>query len=78
MPKFLEVKLKSEAAKKGFKGKRAARYVYGAMNNMGAMKGSNETAKGQRMQAKHDRDISTESHAYDHRKHRGGRRPKRA
>jgi hypothetical protein len=30
MPKFLEDKLKAEAAKKGFKGKRADRYVYGA------------------------------------------------
>ena len=39
MPKFLETKLKSEATKKGFTGKRAARYVYGAMNNMGAMRG---------------------------------------
>jgi hypothetical protein len=28
--------------------------VYGAMNNMGAMKGSKETAKGKRMQKKHE------------------------
>jgi len=54
MPKFLEDKLKSEAAKKGFSGRRAARYVYGAMNNMGAMRGNKETAKGARMQEKHD------------------------
>ncbi len=53
MPKFLEKKLKSEAAKKGFTGRRAAKYIYGAMNNMGAMKGNQETAKGRAMQKKH-------------------------
>lgn len=57
MPKFLEDKLKSEAAKKGKTGKAAARYVYGAMNNMGAMRGNKETAKGARMSAKHKRDT---------------------
>ena len=55
MPAFLEARLKKAAADKGFSGKKADRYVYGAMNNMGAMKGSKETAKGKRMQAKHDR-----------------------
>ena len=53
MPAFLEKKLKAEASKKGFTGKRAAKYVYGAMNNMGAMKGNKETAKGRSMQKKH-------------------------
>lgn len=53
MPKFLEKKLKAEAAKKGFKGPRADRYVYGAMNNMGAMRGNKETAKGVEMEEKH-------------------------
>lgn len=57
MPKFLHDRLAAEAAKKGMKGKRAARYVYGAMNNMGAMHGSVETDKGRRMQAKHDRKM---------------------
>ena len=56
MPKFLENKLKAEAAAKGFKGKRADRYVYGAMNNMGAMRGSQETQKGREMEMKHRRD----------------------
>jgi hypothetical protein len=56
MPKFLESKLKAAAQKKGFKGKRADRYVYGAMNNMGAMRGNQETAKGAEMDAKHRRD----------------------
>jgi hypothetical protein len=54
MPKFLENKLESEAAKKGFKGERKDRYVYGAMNNMGAMKGNEETKKGAAMEAKHE------------------------
>lgn len=54
MPKFLEEKLKKQAAKKGFAGKRADRYVYGAMNNMGAMRGSRVTAKGKAMQKAHD------------------------
>jgi hypothetical protein len=57
MPKFLENKLKSEASKKGFTGKRAAKYIYGAMNNMGAMKGNKETAKGKAMQKKHTMKI---------------------
>jgi hypothetical protein len=59
MPKFLENKLKSEASKKGFTGKRAAKYIYGAMNNMGAMRGNKETAKGKAMQKKHTIKISS-------------------
>lgn len=58
MPKFLEKALKAEASKKGFSGKRADKYVYGAMNNMGAMQGNKETAKGEAMQEKHERDMS--------------------
>ena len=69
MPKFLEDKLKAEAQKKGFKGKRADRYVFGAMNNMGAMRGNKETEKGAEMDAKHRRDQNcedqTEHHACD-------------
>ena len=53
MPKFLETQLKKEAVKKGFTGKRAARYVFGAMNAMGAMKGSKTTAKGKAMEVEH-------------------------
>jgi hypothetical protein len=54
MPKFLENILAREASKKGFSGRETARYVYGAMNNMGAMHGNKVTAKGNRMQAKHE------------------------
>jgi hypothetical protein len=61
MPAFLEKKLKAEASKKGFKGRRAARYVYGAMNNLGAMHGNKVTAKGERMQAKHERKVKLSS-----------------
>lgn len=52
-PKFLENRLAKEAAKKGKTGKSADRYIYGAMNNIGAMKGNKETAKGKAMSKKH-------------------------
>lgn len=58
MPAFLEAKLKKAAADKGFTGKKADRYVYGTMNNLGAMRGSKETPKGKRMEAKHTRTLS--------------------
>lgn len=35
MPKTLERKLKKQAKKKGFKGKRADRYVYGTLRKTG-------------------------------------------
>ena len=54
MPQFLEQELAKSADKKGFTGRRKARYVYGGMNNMGAMHGNRETAKGAEMQRKHD------------------------
>lgn len=54
MPAFLEARLKKAAADKGLTGKRADKYTYGAMNNLGAMKGSKETAKGKRMQTAHE------------------------
>jgi hypothetical protein len=59
MPQFLEAILKREATKKGFTGKRAARYTYGALNNMNAMHGNKVTAKGEEMQAKHDRKLAS-------------------
>lgn len=54
MPAFLEAKLRKNVPK----GVDPDRYVYGAMNNMGAMKGNKITKKGRRMQAKHDRKMS--------------------
>jgi hypothetical protein len=57
VPKFLHDKLAEEAKKNGFTGKRADRYVYGSMNNIGAMRGNKETAKGAAMEAKHARDT---------------------
>lgn len=50
MPKFLEAKLKKE-----YPNNPSA--VYGTLNDIGAMKGNKETAKGREMQAKHDRDM---------------------
>ena len=55
MPKFLEDTLEAEAEKKGFTGKRRARYVFGAMQNMGVMRGNKVTPKGMAMQRKHNR-----------------------
>jgi hypothetical protein len=76
MPAFLEAKLKSEAAKKGFAGRRAARYVYGAMNDMGAMRGNRETAKGAAMERKHEQKkrLTKDSVARIREKMKGGKR----
>ena len=52
MPRFLEQKLRANVPA----GVNAEHYIYGALNNMGAMKGNKETAKGKRMQKKHERD----------------------
>lgn len=62
MPAFLEKQLRAEGRKKGLSGAKLDQYVYGAMNNMGAMRGSKETAKGRAMQATHDRDHPTNAH----------------
>ena len=64
MPRFLEQQLAAEADKKGFTGKRKARYIYGAMNNMGAMHGSKETAKGVAMEKKHEADAKKKVRRY--------------
>jgi hypothetical protein len=65
MPKFLESKLKSQARKEGLKGKEVNHYAFGAMNNMGAMRGSKETEKGEAMDAKHAAKLKGEAHSYD-------------
>jgi hypothetical protein len=59
MPKFLEDKLKREYSAKGKKGKALAHAVYGTMNAIGAMHGNKVTRKGERMQAKHERDVES-------------------
>lgn len=57
MPQFLEDALARSAAKKGLTGKRKNAYVFGGMNNMGAMRGNKMTAKGAAMQKKHQKDM---------------------
>jgi hypothetical protein len=52
MPQFLEARLRKNVPA----GVNPDHYVYGAMNNMGAMRGNKETAKGKRMQKKHNAD----------------------
>jgi len=54
MPKFLENVLQKAAAAKGLKGDAADKYTFGALNNMNAMQGNKETAKGKAMQKKHE------------------------
>lgn len=56
MPTFLEKRLRASARRKGYKGAQVEHYVYGAMNNLGAMRGNRVTKKGEAMQRKHDRD----------------------
>ena len=57
MPTFLEDKLKAAAAAKGKRGRAADAYVYGTLNNLGAMHGNKETAKGRAMDATHAKDT---------------------
>lgn len=54
MPEFLKKAIGKSANKAGLTGRKKDQYVYGAMNNLGAMHGSKTTAKGKIMQAKHD------------------------
>jgi hypothetical protein len=56
VPKFLENALRHEGKRKGLAGKHLERYIYGGMNNIGAMRGSKETAKGAAMERKHESD----------------------
>lgn len=58
MPEFLEGKLRKQARKLKLKGKREDDYVYGTLNNIGAMHGSKETSKGKRMQREHEGKLS--------------------
>jgi len=57
MPKFLEELLKKEAEKKGYTGKKKGSYIFGAMNNLGFMKGNKETAKGKEAERKHKKTL---------------------
>jgi hypothetical protein len=61
MPKFLEDKLHASALRRGFSGARADRYTFGAMQNLGFMRGPNETPAGRiaQMRHQHDQDLQT-------------------
>lgn len=61
MPLFLEEKLRAQAAKRGYKGRRASSYIYGTMNKIGAMHGNKPTAKGAAMERKHLSDMGRRS-----------------
>lgn len=54
MPAFLEAKLKKEYSRKGLTGKDLDHAIYGTMNKMGAMQGSQITEKGREMEAEHE------------------------
>lgn len=41
-----EAHIRAQARKKGLKGRRADRYIYGALNNAGLMHGNQVTSKG--------------------------------
>ena len=60
MPAELIARLKEAFAKRKRGGKLRGvdegRYVYGRLNNMGAMHGNKETAKGMAMESKYERD----------------------
>lgn len=56
VPEFLENALSKSADAHGFTGERKDHYVYGGMNNLGAMHGNKETAKGREMDRKHRAD----------------------
>lgn len=62
MPKAIEERIRAEGIKKGFTGQRLAHYVYGALNNIGAMHGSKETEKGKSMERKYMADHTKIDH----------------
>jgi len=53
LPKFLENALRHEGRKKGLTGRHLNHYIFGAMNNLGAVKGNKITPKGEEMEKKH-------------------------
>jgi hypothetical protein len=56
MPEFIERKLKKEYRNNDHA-------IYGTMNKLGLVKGNRETAKGKRVEAKHEKKLSTKSNA---------------
>jgi hypothetical protein len=56
MPEFIERKLKKEYPND-------PHAVYGTMNKLGLMHGNKETAKGRKVEAKHEKKLSAKSKA---------------
>lgn len=56
MPEQIKKQFEASARKKGLTGRRAARYVYGGLNNRGFMRGNQETAKGVAAEEKYESD----------------------
>lgn len=56
MPKQLIARMKSGYSGSGLSAEEISHRIYGALNNMGAMHGSKETAKGASYEAKFQRD----------------------
>ena len=56
MPKQIEAVIRRSAEKKGLTGRRADAYTYGTLNDIGAVHGNKETAKGAKMEKKYIRD----------------------
>lgn len=69
MPLFLERRLAAGARKKKLTGEKAKAYIYGALNNLGMMKGNKVTPKGEAAQEKHEEDQRRlKSHRRSYRK----------
>lgn len=54
MPEAMERKLKSEAVRKGFKGKRADAYIYGTMRKTGWIPSTQKHSSAPRKHAKRE------------------------
>ena len=59
----MEKKLASEADKKGLSGKKKDQYVWGTMNNIGAVHGNKISARGRAMEKKHEAKMAGRSAA---------------
>ena len=73
MPKFMEAKLKKEYSDLPEDEQNHA--VFGTMNKIGAMHGSEETPKGRAMQEKHEEDMEHEDQSSERPRFASGHPP---